>query len=303
MLTDPVPKANVRKPNLRYGGNITSLSTKPLPGKKKRAGERHKTLPKSSRKGKEKTDQRGAINETALQQSRFSAKGNHSIYDGTYRPGSLFSEDFPDRGAAEISNIRSQRTPRYDVIRTSSPVVSDEQDLASLVPDKIDRNDKLYAKKTALDDDYWRSKSPTGAEFVTKQTYRDFAKNQPKRLKARETALPRTPHGGISAQRFSSQPKGVTTMGRTFARTQPTNPLLPGSETLAEVDRLLEEDVDAFSLDVESLEGIESLLEGDEELKDLLSDVDWRGINKVSVLVEFRIQLTYSRDPIQHFTL
>ena len=303
MLTDPVPKANVRKPNLRYGGNITSLSTKPLPGKKKRAGERHKTLPKSSRKGKEKTDQRGAINETALQQSRFPAKGNHSIYDGTYRPGSLFSEDFPDRGAAEISNIRSQRTPRYDVIRTSSPVVSDEQDFASLVPDKIDRNDKLYAKKTTLDDDYWRSKSPTGAEFVTKQTYRDFAKNQPKRLKARETALPRTPRGGISAQRFSSQPKGVTTMGRTFARTQPTNPLLPGSETLAEVDRLLEEDVDAFSLDVESLEGIESLLEGDEELKDLLSDVDWRGINKVSVLVEFRIQLTYSRDLIQHFTL
>ena len=302
MLAEPVPTANVRKPNLRYGGNITSLSTKPLPGKKKRTGERHKTLPKSSRRGKEKTDQRGVINETALQQSRFPAKGNHSVYDGTYRPDSLFSEDFPDRGAAKITN-RSQRTARYDVIRTSSPVVSDEQDLASLVPDKIDRNDKLYAKKTAPDDDYWRSKSPTGAEFVTKQTYRDFAKNQPKRLKARETALRRTPHGGISAQRFSSQPKGVTTLGRTFARTQPTYPLLPGSETLAEVDRLLEEDVDAFSLDVESLEGIESLLEGDEELKDLLSDVDWRGINKVSLLVEFPNQLTYSRDPIQHFTL
>ena len=302
MLAEPVPTANVRKPNLRYGGNITSLSTKPLPGKKKRTGERHKTLPKSSRRGKEKTDQRGVINETALQQSRFPAKGNHSVYDGTYRPDSLFFEDFPDRGAAKITN-RSQRTARYDVIRTSSPVVSDEQDLASLVPDKIDRNDKLYAKKTASDDDYWRSKSPTGAEFVTKQTYRDFAKNQPKRLKARETALRRTPHGGISAQRFSSQPKGVTTLGRMFARTQPTYPLLPGSETLAEVDRLLEEDVDALSLDVESLEGIESLLEGDEELKDLLSDVDWRGINKVSVLVEFPIQLTYSRDPIQHFTL
>lgn len=302
MLAEPVPKADVRKPNLRYGGNITSRSTKPLPGKKKRTGERHKTLPKSSRKGKERTDQRGVINETALQQSRFPAKGNHSVYDGTYRPDSLFSEDFPDRGATKITN-RSQRTPRYDVIRTSSPVVSDEQDLASLVPDKIDRNNKLYAKKTAPDDDYWRSKSPTGAEFVTKQTYRDFAKNQPKRLKARETALCRTPPGGISAQRFSSQPKGVTTMGRTFPRTQPTYPLLPGSETLAEVDRLLEEDVDGLSLDVENLEGIESLLEGDEELKDLLSDVDWRGINKVSVLVEFPIQLTCSSDPIQHFTL
>lgn len=302
MLAEPVPKANVRKPNLRYGGNITSLSTKPLPGKKKRTGERHKTLSKSSRKGKEKIDQRGVINETALQQSRFPAKGNHSVYDGTYRPDSLFSEDFPDRGASKITN-RSQRTPRYDVIRTSSPVVSDEQDLASLVPDKIDRNDKLYAKKTAPDDDYWRSKSPTGAEFVTKQTYRDFTKNQPKRLKARETALRRTPRGGISAQRFLSQPKGVTTMGRTFARTQPTYPLLPGSETLAEVDRLLEEDVDGFSLDEENLEGIESLLEGDEELKDLLSDVDWRGIKKVSVLVEFPIPLTYSRDPMPHLTL
>lgn len=297
MLAEPVPTANVRKPNLRYGGNITSLSTKPLAGKKKRTGERHKTLPKSSRKGKEKIDQRSVINETALQQPRFPAKGNHSVYDGTYRPDSLFSEDFPDRGAAEITNIRSQRTPRYDVIRTGSPVVSDEQDLASLVPDKTDRNDRLHAKTTAPGDDYWRSKSPTGAEFVTKQTYRDFAKNQPKRLKARETALRRTPPGGISAQ------KGVTTMGRTFARTQPTYPLLPGSETLAEVDRLLEEDVDGFSLDEENLEGIESLLEGDEELKDLLSDVDWRGVNKVSVLVEFPIQLTYSRDPIQHFTL
>ena len=303
MLAEPVPKANVRKPNLRYGGNITSLSTKPLPGKKKRTGERHKTLPKRSRKGKEKTDQRGVINETALQQSRFIAKGNHSVCDGTYRPDSLFFEDFPDRGAAKITNIRSKRTPRYDVIRTSSPVVSDEQDLASVVADKIDRNDRLYAKKTAPDDDYWRSKSPTGAEFVTKQTYRDFAKNQPKRLKARETALRRTPLVGISAQRFSSQPKGLTTMGRTFARKQPTYPLLPGSETLAEVDRLLEEDVDGFSLDVENLEGIESLLEGDEELKDLLSDVDWRDINKVSVLLEFPIQLTYSRDPIQRFTL
>lgn len=303
MLAEPVPKANVRKPNLRYGGNITSLSTKPLPGKKKRTGERHKTLPKRSRKGKEKTDQRGVINETALQQSRFIAKGNHSVYDETYRPDSLFSEDFPDRGAAKITNIRSKRTPRYDVIRTSSPVVSDEQDLASLVADKIDGNDRLYAKKTAPDDDYWRSKSPTGAEFVTKQTYRNFAKNQPKRLKARETALRRTPLGGISAQRFSSQPKGLTTMGRTFARTQPTYPLLPGSETLAEVDRLLEEDVDGFPLDVENLEGIESLLEGDEELKDLLSDVDWRDINKVRVLLEFPIQLTYSLDPIQRFTL
>ena len=35
MLTEPVPKANVRKPNLRYGGNITSLSQNLSQGKRK----------------------------------------------------------------------------------------------------------------------------------------------------------------------------------------------------------------------------------------------------------------------------
>ena len=51
-----------------------------------------------------------------------------------------------------------------------------------------------------------------------------------------------------------------------------------------EIDRLLEDDDDdEFTLNQENLEGIESLIEGDGELRDLLSDVDWRSIRKVSV--------------------
>lgn len=72
-------------------------------------------------------------------------------------------------------------------------------------------------------------------------------------------------------------------MGRTFQRTRPTDPLLPGGETLTEIDRLLEDiPDDGSTLDQERLDGIESLLEGDDELRELLSDVDWRAINKVS---------------------
>ena len=73
-------------------------------------------------------------------------------------------------------------------------------------------------------------------------------------------------------------------MGQTYGRTRPAYPFLPGGETLAEVDRLLEDDDDGSSLDQEKLDGIESLLEGDEELKDLLSDVDWQSISKVSAV-------------------
>ena len=233
--------------------------------------------------GKPKPDQRAIGNETGLQQSLASARDNYSWRDGTYPASSLISEGIPPRDPAKFTNVRSQSTPRYDVIRTSSPVVSGEHGLGSLERENIGQDDEFVEKKRVSDNDFWRSKSPTGAEFVTTQTYRDFAKNQTKRFKARDATLRKTPPMGRSGYGLPSQPRGVAAMGTTYARTRPAYTLLPGGETLAEVDRLLEDDDDASTLDQEKLDGIESLLEGDEELRDLLSDVDWRSISKVPV--------------------
>lgn len=275
---------------------MNSHYSKPLAGKKKRTAERQKKLPRGSQKGKQKPGQRGVVNETALQQSIASTKDDYSLPDGTYRAGAVFSEEIPKRGQAQFKNLRSQSTPRYDLIRTSSPVVSGEQGLSRLEEENIDRKDDRFVEKERFpDDDFWRSKSPTGAEFVTTRTYRDFAKNQTKRLKARDASLRKTPPGGLSGYGLSSQPRGVAAMGQTYARTRPTDPLLPGGDTLAEIDRLLEEDEDnGLTLDQEKLEGIESLLEGDEELRDLLSGVDWRSISQVSVthcIVTFEVSV------------
>ena len=263
---------------------MNSRYTKPLAGKKKRTGERNKKLPKGSLMGKDKPDQQVIGNETVLQQSLASARDNHSWPDGTYPATSLVSEGISARDPAKF-NTRSQSTPRYDIIRTSSPVVSGDLGLGSLERENIGQDDQFVEKKRVPDDDFWRSKSPTGAEFVTTRTYRDFAKNQTKRLKARVATLRKTPPGGLSEYGLPSQPRGVAAMGQTYGRTRPAYPFLPGGETLAEVDRLLEDDDDGSSLDQEKLDGIESLLEGDEELKDLLSDVDWQSISKVSVQV------------------
>ena len=278
MLAEPVPEPKDRQPNLRYGTTVNSRYSKPATATKKKLAERRKKLPKDSRKNKQKPDKQGVENDaTAFQKSVASTKQNYSLPNGTYRTRSLLSEDIS-------KTHRTQSTPRYDTIRTSSPVITGKQIFSGLDRENIDRNDEKFVQKERTPaDDFWRSKSPTGAEFVTTRTYQNFAKNQGKRAKARDAALRKTPPGGLTGYGLSSQPRGVAELGRTYARTQPTDPLLPGGETLLEIDRLLEDDDDGFTLDQEKLDGIESLLEGDEELRDLLSDVDWRGVGKVSV--------------------
>ena len=140
----------------------------------------------------------------------------------------------------------------------------------------------MVKENLPAEDDFWRSNSPTGAEFVTIQTYRSFAKNQPKRVKAREASRRKLPLEGIGGYGFSHQPRGTDHLGRTFSRTRQTDPLLPGVRTLAEIDRLIEDiPDDGSTMDHERLEGIESLLEGDDELRELLSDVNWRADAKV----------------------
>ena len=278
MLAEPVPKPKDQQPNLRYGTTVNSRYSKPAAPTKKNMAERRKKLPKGSLKKKQKLEKQVENDTTAFQKSIASTKENYSLPNGTYRTRSLFPEDMS-------KTSRSQTTPRHDIVRTRSPIDTGEQVFGGLDQENIVRNEEKFVQKGKTpDDDFWRSKSPTGAEFVTTRTYQKFAKNQGKRLKARDAALRKTPPGGLTGYGLPSQPRGVAGLERTYARTQPTNPLLPGGETLLEIDRLLDDDDDdGFILDQEKLDGIESLLEGDEELRDLLSDVDWRGVGKVSV--------------------
>lgn len=276
MLAEPVPKPKHLQPNLRYGTAVNSRYSKPVTGMKKRIAERRKKLPKGSLKEKQKPKPRKDVNETAFPDSKTSTRHNYPVPDGIYHVGSLLHKEIPKRPC-------KQTTPRYDFIRTSSPIVTGIEGLRGLKQEYIVQNDDKFAKKEKIpNDDFWRSKSPTGAEFVTTQTYQNFTKNQAKRFKAREAALRKTSPGGLTGYGLSSQPEDVDVMGRTYGRTQPTDPLLPGGQTLLEIDRLLEDDDDGFTLDQEKLDGIESLLERDEELRDLLSDVDWRSVSKVS---------------------
>ncbi|XP_078354068.1 uncharacterized protein LOC144638717 isoform X1 [Oculina patagonica] len=269
MLAEPVPKPTDRKPNLRYGGSVNSRYSTSLAGKKKRTSERNKKLPKAPLKGK-----RG-------RQESAPTKENRLLEEQQYHVDSPLSEEVARRGQADLG-VRSQNTPRYDLIRTSSPVTTAEYSLRRSQEENIDEDRDKYSKEKQLPtDDFWRSKSPTGAEFVTTRTYRKFVKEQPKRFKARDAAMRKTPPGGLGGYGLSQQLRGTAAMGRTFQRTRPTDPLLPGGETLAEIDRLLEDiPDDGSTFDQERLEGIESLLEGDDELRDLLSDVDWRAISK-----------------------
>lgn len=271
MLAEPVPKPTDRKPNLRYGSSVNSGYSTSLAGKKKRTSERYKKLPKTPLKSKRQRQESAPAKETRL------------LEEQNYHVDSSLPEDVARPGPADLRE-RSQNIPRKEFIRTSSPVVSGEYGSRSLQVESIDKDDGEFVKEKQLPaDDFWRSKSPTGAEFVTTRTYRKFVKEQPKRFKARDAALRKTPPGGLGGYGLS-QPRGTFAMGRTFQRTRPTDSLLPGGESLTEIDRLLEDiPDDGSTLDQEKLEGIESLLEGDDELRDLLADVDWRAISKVSV--------------------
>ena len=243
-----------------------------LAGKKKKTSERYKKLPKAPLKSKRDRQESAPTKENRL-------RGEQQ-----YHVDSPLSDDIARRRHANLG-VTSQTTPRYDFLRTSSPVTTGGYGSARLKEENIDKDNGEFIKGKQLptDDDFWRSKSPTGAEFVTTQTYRKFTKEQPKRLKARDAAMRKTPPGGLGGYGLSQQFRGTAAMGRTFQRTRPTDSLLPGSETLTEIDRLLEDiPDDGSTFDQERLEGIESLLEGDDELRDLLSDVDWRAISKVS---------------------
>lgn len=272
MLAEAVPKPTDRKPNLRYGSSANSRYSTSLAGKKKRTSERNKKLPNAPLKSK-----RG-------RQESVPPKENRLLEEQQYQIDSPLSEDVARRGHADLG-VRSQNTPRYHMIRTSSPVATGEYGSQRSQGENIDEDrDKFIKEKHLPTDDFWRSKSPTGAEFVTTRTYRKFVKEQPKRFKARDAAMRKTPPGGLGGYGLSQQPRGMAAMGRTFQRTRPTDSLLPGGETLMEIDRLLEDiPDDGSTFDQERLEGIESLLEGDDELRDLLSDVDWRAISKVSL--------------------
>lgn len=273
MLAEPVPKPTDLKPNLRYGGSVNSRYSTSLTGKKKRTNERNKKLPKAPPKGKrDRQAEKSALTKENL------LPEEQNLVD------SPFSDDIARHGRVNIG-VRSQNTPRQDFIRTSSPVSTTEYESGRLQGKNIDEDNGEFIKEKQLPaDDFWRSKSPTGAEFVTTQTYRKFTKEQPKRFKAREAAMRKTPPMALGRYGLYQQPRGTLAMGRTFQRTRPTDSLLPGGESLTEIDRLLEDiPDDGSTFDQEKLEGIESLLEGDDELRDLLSDVDWRAISKVRV--------------------
>ena len=271
MLAEPVPKPTEPKPNLRYGGNVNSRYSTSLTGKKKRTNERNKKLPKAPVKGK---------------RDRQVEKSAHTKENVLPEKQDLVDLPFSDEIARHgLSNrgVISQNTPRHDFVRTSSPVSTTEYASGRLQGKNVNEDKGEFFKEKQLPaDDFWRSNSPTGAEFVTTQTYRKFTKEQPKRFKAREAAMRKTPPMVLGGYGLSQQPQGTSAMGRTFQRRQPTDSLLPGGETLTEIDRLLEDiPDDGSTFDQENLEGIESLLEGDDELRDLLSGVDWRAISKV----------------------
>ena len=272
MLAEPVPKPTDLKPNLRYAGSVnTRYSTSPA-GKKKRTSDRCKKLPKASSKGKR-------VRQDLVEQP--APEKENRLAEEQYSP------HFGDFTRQPKLTVRSQNTPRYDFMRTSSPSATVEQSILGSREENIDDNSGRFIKEELPpDDDFWRSNSPTGAEFVTTQTYRNFTKNEPKRFKARarEAAKRKIPPGSLRGYGLSQHLGGTAVMGRSFSRTRQTDPLLPGGETLAEIDRLLDDiPDDGSTLDQERLEGIESLLEGDDELRELLSDVDWRAVSKVLV--------------------
>ena len=271
MLAEPVPKPTERKPNLRYGRNVNSRYSTSLTEKKKRTNERNKKLPKAPLKDKR---------DPQVEKSAHTKE--NALPEGQDLADLPFSEDFARHGRGN-AGVRSQNTPRQDFVRTSSPVSTTEYASGRLQGRNVDEDKREFIKEKQLPaDDFWRSKSPTGAEFVTTQTYRKFTREQPKRFKAREAARRKTPPMALGGYGLTRQPQDTLAMGRTFQRTRPTDTLLPGGESLTEIDRLLEDiPDDGSSFDQEQLEGIESLLEGDDELRDLLSDVDWRAINKV----------------------
>ena len=272
MLAESVPKPTEPKPNLRYGGTVNSRYSTSLTGRKKRANERNKKLLKAPLKGKRDRE----VEKSAHTKENI-------LPEEQDRVDLSFSEDIARHGRVNIG-LRSQNTPRRDFVRTSSPASTTEYASGRLQEKNIDEDEVEVIKEKQLpaDDDFWRSNSPTGAEFVTTKTYRKFKKEQPKRFKAREAAMRKTPPMALGSYGLSQQPQGTFAMGRTFQRTRPTDSLLPGGETLTEIDRLLEDiPDDGSTFDQENLEGIESLLEGDDELRDLLSDVDWRSISKV----------------------
>lgn len=273
LLAEPVPKPTEPKPNLRYGGTVNSRYSTSLAGRKKRANERNKKLPKVPLKGKRDRQ----VEKSAHTKENVLPKEQDRV-------DLSFSEDIAGHGRVNIG-VRSQNTPRHDFVRTSSPVSTTEYASGTLQGKRVDEDKVEFIKEKQFpDDDFWRSNSPTGAEFVTTKTYRKFKKEEPKRFKAREAAMRKTPPMALGSYGLSRQPQGTSAMGRTFQRTRPTDSLLPGGETLTEIDRLLEDiPDDGSTFDQENLEGIESLLEGDDELRDLLSDVDWRSISKVRV--------------------
>lgn len=271
MLAEPVPKQRNPKPNLRYGTTVNSRNFKPVTEKKKK-GEGLEKRPKGPKKAKQDPAARGVLEDESVA----ATSDKSCLPDGTYRAGSLFSEDIP-------KTSRMNTTPRFDNIDRSSPDSVGNQGLDG--SGRENPNFVNLAKKEKIaKDDYWRSKSPTGTEFVTTQTYQNFAKTRTKRLKARQKSRRRSPLLLPSSYRSSPQPRGVEAMELSHWRTQPTDSPIPGSRTLMEIDRLLDDDDDdEFPLNQENLEGIESLIEGDDELRDLLSDVDWRSVRKVSV--------------------
>lgn len=266
MLAEPVPKPTDRKPNLRYAGSANTRYSTSLAEKKKRASDRYKNLPKAPSRGK-RVRQDYVEKPVTKEENRMHVK--------QYKADSPHSEDFSRKAQ---TSVRSQNTPGRDFIRTSSPSVPVRQNVSDLQEGNIYVNSgKLIEENLPVDDDFWRSKSPTGAEFVTTQTYRNFARNQPKRVKAREASMRKLTLEGISGYGLSHQTRGTDRLGRTFSRTHQTDPLLPGGRTLAEIDRLIEDiPDDGFTMDQERIDGIESLLEGDDELRELLSDVNWR---------------------------
>lgn len=275
MLAEPVPKQRNPRPNLRYGTNVNSRNFKPVTEKKKKR-EGLENLPKGPKKAKQDPAERNVLEDESVA----ATSDKSCLPDGTYRAGSLFSEDIP-------KTSRMKTTPRFDNIDRSSPDSVGNQGLDGSGRENLNLVN-LAKKEKIAKDDYWRSKSPTGTEFVTTQTYQNFAKTRTKRLKARQKSWRRSPLLLPSSYRSSLQPRGVEAMELSHWRTQPTDSPIPGSRTLMEIDRLLgDDDDDEFTLNQENLEGIESLIEGDDELRDLLSDVDWRSTRKVSVTTRY----------------
>ena len=256
MLSEPIPKPKARQPNLRYARDVNARIAKPVVGAKKASSERHKKKPKGLPKGKRRSNQQGATNSSVLQQPNIlPAEGKQ------YGKHSSVPEEFESQ------------------VRSSTPVYP-----AGNLLNRLQRSERLVTNDATGEggegptDDYWRSGSPTGAEFVTTATYRNFSRDRDKRLRAREESVRRaiessrheTPRRAPGA-RTSRDAEGENRRQQTSLPS--VSPLL-GGESSVEIDRLLEDiPDDGFTLDGVRLEGIESLLAEDEELRDLLMDV------------------------------